>query len=69
MITKGVSSVRSPVCNLRQFNNEITHDTFTNAIVQEFQNEYGINTPVRMFEILPLFSYEDVLTFSGLCHK
>ena len=50
MITKGVASVRSPVCNLQQFSDKITHDTFTSAIVQEFQNEYGINTPVRMLK-------------------
>jgi lipoate---protein ligase len=50
MITKGVASVRSPVCNLQQFNCEITHDSFTNAIVREFKNEYGIDTPVRMLK-------------------
>jgi lipoate-protein ligase A len=50
MVTKGVASVRSPVCNLQQFSHEITHNTFTNAIVREFQNEYEIDTPVRMLK-------------------
>lgn len=48
MITKGVASVRSPVCNLQQFNSKITHDAFTNAIVQEFQNEYGVDTSAHV---------------------
>jgi len=48
MITKGVASVRSPVCNLQQFSGEITHDTFTTAIVREFRNEYGISAPVHV---------------------
>jgi len=56
MITKGVASVRSPVCNLQEFSREITHDTFTNAVVQEFRTEYGIDTAVC------------VLTFDSALH-
>ncbi|KAG6919734.1 hypothetical protein DXG01_001568 [Tephrocybe rancida] len=44
MITKGVASVRSPVCNLRQFSRDITHDSFTNAVIDEFRKEYNIST-------------------------
>jgi lipoate-protein ligase A len=51
MITKGVASIRSPVCNLQQFSCEITHDTFTNAVVREFQKEYEIGTPVRALKV------------------
>ncbi|KAH7916793.1 hypothetical protein BJ138DRAFT_1139170 [Hygrophoropsis aurantiaca] len=42
MVTKGVASVRSPVCNLRQFSPNISHDTFVDAVVREFQKEYGV---------------------------
>ncbi|KAG6856989.1 hypothetical protein H0H87_011083 [Tephrocybe sp. NHM501043] len=48
MVTKGVASVRSPVCNLRQFSPDITHDSFTNAVVDEFRKEYNISTPVQI---------------------
>ncbi|KAF8806143.1 Lipoyltransferase and lipoate-protein ligase [Phlegmacium glaucopus] len=44
MITKGVSSVRSPVCNLKQFGATITHEAYTSAVVEEFRKEYQINT-------------------------
>lgn len=48
MITKGVASVRSPVCNLQQFSPTIVHELFTDAVVSEFQKEYGISAPVRL---------------------
>lgn len=40
METKGVASVRSPVCNLQQFNPQTSHDMFTDAVVQEFRDTY-----------------------------
>ncbi|KAF7352307.1 Lipoyltransferase and lipoate-protein ligase [Mycena venus] len=43
MITKGVASVRSPVCNLQQTSPHIGHDVFVNAVVDEFQREYGLD--------------------------
>jgi len=49
MITKGVPSVRSPVCNLKQFGATITHEAFTSAVVEEFRKEYQINTKVNTF--------------------
>ena len=48
MITKGVASVRSPVCNLQQFSSHITHNGFTDAVVDEFRKEYGIDQTVRI---------------------
>ncbi|KAK7470112.1 hypothetical protein VKT23_001553 [Stygiomarasmius scandens] len=45
METKGVASVRSPVCNLQQFSKNITHDAFVNAMVDEFLKEYPTTTP------------------------
>lgn len=46
MITKGVASVRSPVCNIQQFNVNVDHVSFSNAVVNEFRKEYGINEEV-----------------------
>lgn len=43
MVTKGVASVRSPVCNLQQYDTNVTHEAFTAAVVNEFQKEYGVN--------------------------
>ncbi|KAF8638590.1 hypothetical protein AX17_002131 [Amanita inopinata Kibby_2008] len=42
MVTKGVASVRSPVCNLQRFDSSITHESFTDAVVNEFRNKYNI---------------------------
>ncbi|KAF8076802.1 hypothetical protein FPV67DRAFT_433361 [Lyophyllum atratum] len=50
MITKGVASVRSPVCNLQQFSREITHETFTAAVVDEFRKEYGITSAAQIMD-------------------
>lgn len=47
MITKGVASVPSPVCNLQQYNPDVTHEGFVNAVVQEFQKNYNVHEPVR----------------------
>ncbi|TFK43907.1 hypothetical protein BDQ12DRAFT_675776 [Crucibulum laeve] len=46
MITKGVASVRSPVCNLQQFSTSLTHEAFADAVVTEFCKEYGIDETV-----------------------
>jgi len=43
MIIKGVASVRSPVCNLRQWNESVSHESFSEAVVDEFRKEYGIH--------------------------
>jgi lipoate-protein ligase A len=49
MITKGVASVRSPVCNLQQFSPTISHETFSDAVVRAFQEEYNIDQEVNLF--------------------
>jgi lipoate-protein ligase A len=46
MQTKGVASVRSPVCNLRQHNPDISHEDFVHAVVREFQDHYNIRETV-----------------------
>ena len=47
MQTKGVASVRSPVCNLRQHKSNISHEDFVHAVVREFQDHYSIRETVR----------------------
>jgi len=47
MQTKGVASVRSPVCNLRQHKPDISHEGFVHAVVREFQDHYNIRETVR----------------------
>lgn len=47
MITRGVTSVRSPVRNLCWFQPDITHEMFVDAVVHAFQKEYGINEDVH----------------------
>jgi hypothetical protein len=46
MVTRGVASVRSPVKNLREFSPTITHNTFVEAMVQAFREEYRMKEPV-----------------------
>lgn len=46
MVTKGVASVRSPVCNLQQFSSLISHDTFSDAVVNAFRENYNIDQEV-----------------------
>ncbi|RDB20159.1 Lipoate-protein ligase A [Hypsizygus marmoreus] len=50
MVTKGVASVRSPVCNLQRFSDAISHDNFMNAVVHEFQKEYGLQSSPQMID-------------------
>ena len=52
MQTKGVASVRSPVCNLKQHNPNISHEDFVHAIVHEFQDHYNIQEPVGWWEVV-----------------
>jgi len=46
IVTRGVASVRSLVCNLQQYSPTTTHETFADAIVNEFRTEYRITTDV-----------------------
>ncbi|KAF5365842.1 hypothetical protein D9757_012807 [Collybiopsis confluens] len=44
METKGVASVRSPVRNLQQSYEEVTHDRFVQAVAKAFREEYGVDS-------------------------
>ena len=46
MQTKGVASVRSPVCNLQQHKPDILHEDFVHAVVREFQDHYDVQETV-----------------------
>lgn len=43
MITKGVASVRSPVCNLQQHDASVSHERFVRAVELAFRGEYDID--------------------------
>ena len=47
MTTKGVASVRSPVCNLQLFDSSLSHEAFADSMVREFQREYGVTEEVN----------------------
>ncbi|PPQ94828.1 hypothetical protein CVT25_007465 [Psilocybe cyanescens] len=44
IVTKGVGSVRSPVCNLQRFDASVTHESFSSAVVEQFRREYGVTS-------------------------
>ena len=46
METRGVASVRSPVCNLRQQYGQVNHESFVQAVVDAFRTEYGVHEEV-----------------------
>ena len=46
METRGVASVRSPVCNLQQHHANVTHDEFVDAVVDAFREEYDVHEEV-----------------------
>ncbi|KAJ7169623.1 hypothetical protein C8R46DRAFT_203870 [Mycena filopes] len=43
MVTAGVASVRSPVCNLRQSTPHVEHAVFARAVEHEFRCEYSLS--------------------------
>ncbi|KAF9067651.1 hypothetical protein BDP27DRAFT_1393001 [Rhodocollybia butyracea] len=47
MQTRGVASVRSPVRNLQHFNPSVTHESFVDAVVQAFREEYQCEDDVQ----------------------
>jgi lipoate---protein ligase len=53
MDTKGVASVRSPVCNLQQYNASVSHETFVEAVVKAFREVYNIHESVGIRDCLP----------------
>lgn len=52
MHTKGVASVRSPVCNLVGSNPGLTHEAFVEAVIRSFREEYGVDDEVRVHCLL-----------------
>lgn len=47
METRGVASVRSPVCNLQQYHADVSHEGFVHAMVKAFREEYRVDEEVR----------------------
>ncbi|KAI0677240.1 Lipoyltransferase and lipoate-protein ligase [Trametes maxima] len=48
METRGVASVRSPVCNLQQYHARVNHNMFVKAVVEAFCEEYGTDEGVHI---------------------
>ncbi|KAH9855036.1 Lipoyltransferase and lipoate-protein ligase [Lenzites betulinus] len=47
METRGVASVRSPVCNLQQYHTDVSHEGFVHAMVKAFREEYRVDEKVH----------------------
>ncbi|KAL7282633.1 LOW QUALITY PROTEIN: hypothetical protein ACG7TL_004105 [Trametes sanguinea] len=62
METRGVASVRSPVCNLQQYHPGTTHEKFVDAMIHAFRQEYG--TWDWAFGQTPEFTYKIQKSFS-----
>lgn len=48
LVSKGISSVRSRVANLSQYNPELTHESLTKKIVETFCQVYGSSAEVEV---------------------
>lgn len=55
LVTKGVASVKSSVRNLKSWSPEITHETFTRAVVDEFSRTYDGDDAVSCTAFLQTF--------------
>ncbi|KAJ7044906.1 hypothetical protein C8F04DRAFT_1389171 [Mycena alexandri] len=52
MVTAGVASVRSPVCNLQQSTPHVEHSVFACAVEREFRREYAIDAKVDPTQLI-----------------
>jgi hypothetical protein len=52
LTTKGVASVSSNVGNLSDYNDDVSHETFVDAVVKEFKSHYGGDGIVQVRLIL-----------------
>ncbi|KAJ7639446.1 Lipoyltransferase and lipoate-protein ligase [Roridomyces roridus] len=62
----GVSSVRSPVCNLQQFRADVNHDQFARAVEDVFREEYGIDKDRDPTQIIDESSGDQSYISSGI---
>ncbi|TIB16114.1 hypothetical protein E3P92_01419 [Wallemia ichthyophaga] len=51
MVTKGVSSVRSPVKNIIEWQPHITHDTFVAAVIKKFEEHHKVDKKIIVSDI------------------
>ncbi|GAA5924167.1 putative lipoate--protein ligase [Sporobolomyces koalae] len=47
MVTKGVASVPSPVKNLKEWNDQIEHDSFVDSVAREFAEQYKADPQIN----------------------
>lgn len=59
MYTKGVGSVRSPVCNLIQYDPRITHDMFVDAVIDSFRAEYCVDDESCVVDETPEYTSDE----------
>jgi lipoate-protein ligase A len=50
MLTKGVASVRSPVCNISQVKAGVTHEDYTRAMIRQFSLAFKTNDHVQYID-------------------
>lgn len=50
MQSKGIQSVRARVINLTEINDQITHDSLTKIIIEEFFKEYQATCPIEILD-------------------
>ncbi|MBC7428029.1 MAG: lipoate--protein ligase [Bacteriovorax sp.] len=48
--SKGITSVRARVINLKDLNSDITHENFCANIIQEFFDYYGTTAPIEILD-------------------
>ena len=48
MVTKGVASVPSPVRNLRETSDTISHERFVEAVADQFAQKYDVSRDVKV---------------------
>ncbi|KAI6034954.1 hypothetical protein F5J12DRAFT_710523 [Pisolithus orientalis] len=59
MNTKGVESVRSPVCNLVESNPRITHEAFVEAVTTSFRKEYDVGDEPCVVGETPVYAGDE----------
>ncbi|KAL4065143.1 hypothetical protein V8B97DRAFT_1867378 [Scleroderma yunnanense] len=59
MHTKGVASVRSPVCNLVGTNPYLTHEAFVKAVIHSFREEYGVDDEPCIVDETPEYTGDE----------
>lgn len=63
LMSKGISSVRSRVANLTDFNSSINHEILIEAIIEEFFKEYNSERKIEVLKEDYLFKIPEIKNF------